>query len=365
MMPAPPRRAVLAGVLAATFPAAARAEDPGLAALAAARGVALGSMACAYQLRETPALWPLLRREARFIVPGLELKWAATEPEPGRFDFADAEALLARGQEAGMAAHGHALVWHEALPPWFDAAADAATMRQVLRRHVSGVAGHFAGRLAVWDVVNEAVAPHEHQPGGLRATPFLRAIGPDYIPLALQWAAEADPAAKLRINEFDLELRNRYQQDRRAAMLELLNTLVRRRVPLHAVGIQAHLRLREASWDAEVLRRFIRDAASLGLEVHVTELDIIDRLAPADIAARDAEAAAMLRDFLSAVLAEPAVTTIALWGLTDRYAWASDNSFARRRDGLPSRAHPYDADLRPKPDRAAIAAALRDAPRPG
>jgi endo-1,4-beta-xylanase len=365
MMPALPRRALVAGGLAGALARRAVAEEPGLAALAAARGVALGSMVCEYQLRETPALWPLLRREAGFIVPGLELKWAASEPEPGRFAFTDAEALLARAAEAGMTVHGHALVWHEALPPWLDARLDAAAMRQVLQRHIAGVAGHFAGRLAVWDVVNEPVAPHERQPRGLRDTPFLRAMGADYIPLALEWAAEADPAARLRINEFDLELRNRYQQDRREAMLELLNTLVRRRAPLHALGIQAHLRLREASWDAGLLRRFIRDVASLGLEVHITELDIIDRLAPADPAARDAEATATLREFLSAVLAEPAVTTIALWGLTDRYAWASDNSFARRRDGLPSRAHPYDTDLRPKPDRAAIAAALRDAPRPG
>ncbi|MFC7553561.1 endo-1,4-beta-xylanase [Pseudoroseomonas wenyumeiae] len=109
MMPPLPRRALLAAGAAGVLARRAVAEEPGLAALAAARGIAFGSMACEYHLRETPALWPLLRREAGFIVPGLELKWAASEPEPGRFAFTDAEALLARARRPA---------WRPMAMPW-------------------------------------------------------------------------------------------------------------------------------------------------------------------------------------------------------------------------------------------------------
>jgi endo-1,4-beta-xylanase len=344
---------------------AGAAEPDGLAALAAARGVALGTMVFRQQLEAMPALVPLVRKEAAFIVPGLEMKWSRIHPEPGRFSFADADWLAGFARDGGLGLRGHTLVWHESLPQGLDLGPDAASARAVLRAHIRGVAGHFAGRLRDWDVVNEAIEPPDKQPGGLRLSPFLRALGPDYIPFALECAAEADPQARLVINDYDLELDARYQARRREAMLELLKGLVRRRAPLHAVGIQAHLAPRSAPFDAGVLRRFIRDIASLGLEVYVTELDIVDRLLPADTAARDAESAAFLRDFLQAVLSEKAVTRICLWGLTDRYAWTNDSAFARRKDGLRSRAHPYDEALRAKPDREAIAAALRDTPRPG
>ena len=359
------RRAILAAGLAAALPVAARGAEPdGLAALAAARGLSLGAMVCEYQLRETPALWPLVAREAAFVVPGLELKWGAVQPGPGRFDFAPADALAARAKAAGLGLRGHALVWGEALPPWFDRNAGAAAMRRTLEAHIAAVAGHYAGRMQSWDVVNEPIAVQDRRPDGLQATPFLRALGPDYIPLALRWAAEADPAAKLVINEYDLEFPSRWQQDRRRATLELLNRLVRQGAPLHALGIQAHLWPGRERFEPEVLRRFIRDVASLGLEVYVTELDIVDRELPAALVPRDAATTALLRDYLAVVLSEPAVTLLALWGLTDKYEWASGNAHARRRDGQPSRAHPFDTELRPKPDRAVIAAALRDVPRP-
>jgi endo-1,4-beta-xylanase len=99
--------------------------------------------------------------------------------------------------------------------------------------------------------------------------------------------------------------------------------------------------------------------------VEITELDMVDRLLPGDPARRDAANAAMHRDFLAAILPEPALDTVVLWGLSDRHGWQDSSSAARRKDGLPPRTHPYDRELRRKPDWFAIRDALRDAPRPG
>ena len=355
------RRALLA-----TLPApAAAAEEPGLARIAAGRGILFGTMVTAHWLRDDPVFARLVGREAGFVAPGLELKWDQLRPAPDRFDFAPAEAILEFAAARGLPVRGHTLLWHEALPVWFDPAASGAAMRRTIARHIGTVARRFAGRIMAWDVVNEPLEPWDRQPGGLRASPFLRAMGPGYIADCLAMAAEADPTARLVLNEYDLELDEPPQAARRQAMLELLNTLVRRRAPIHALGLQAHYPLGKAPLDPAVLRRFIRDVASLGLEVQVTELDIIDRLLPADPVARDREVARGFAELLGAVLAEPAVRQVGLWGLGDRDSWINAVPAIRRRDGLPARSHPYDADWAPKPARAAIAAALAAAPPRG
>lgn len=353
------RRGLLATPLAA---AAAPAQEPGLREIAAARGIAFGTMVANHHLAAQPKLLPLILQEAAFITPGLELKWEKLRPGPEAFDFSGSDALMALARAHDLGVYGHTLVWHVGLPAWFNPRMPAAAMRQVLQAHIRRVAGHHAGQLVAWDVVNEAIDPYDRRPDGLRATPFLLALGPEYIRLALEWAAEADPAARLVINDYDLELDDPHQDRRRAAMLRLLESLKARGVPLHALGIQAHLAPRSAPLNPAKLRRFLSDVAALGLEIAITELDIVDRLLPGPIPARDAEAAAMLRDFLAVVVEEPAVTRIALWGLSDSQGWQDDSAFVRRRDGLPARGQPYDAQLRPKPARAAIAAALRSRP---
>lgn len=328
------------------------AQDAGLRALAEARGLLIGSMVTRGQLREYPALHPALRRDAALLAPGLELKWDRLRPGPDAFDFAPAEEIAGFAAANGMGLRGHTLVWHEALPRWFDPASmPAPALRATLERHIRTVAGHWRGRIASWDVVNEPLGED-----GLRDTPL---ADPALIRLCFEWAREADPMARLVLNDFDIELGDRRQERRRATLLRLLERLLREGAPVQALGIQAHLAPRSAPFDAARLARFLREVAGMGLLIEVTELDIVDRLLPADIAARDAEAAAMAADFLRVALDQPAMRMLVLWGLSDLQSWQQDSAFARRRDGLPPRGHPLDREMRRKPLWHAIAGALR------
>lgn len=376
---APHRRAVLAsglasglvsglvsGLACAMLPAAgsrAQAEPgaPSLAALAAKKGILFGMAVTAEQVGLMPPLAAIAVREAALLVPGVELKWSEVEPEPGRFAFADADRLAELGRRHGLALRGHTLLWHEALPAWV-AATNRDAMPAVLRRHIREICRHYAGRVQSWDVVNEAIQPGPDRSDGLRRTPFLETLGDSYIERAFDLAAETDPAAILTLNEYDLERDTPWQAQRRQAMLNLLNRLVRRKVPVRALGIQGHLDARRGPLDPEIFRRFIRDVASLGLEVYITELDVIDRDLPADIARRDAEAARAAQAYLTAALAEPAVRMVVTWGVSDARNWVDGNPDMRRTDGLPSRPHLYDDAFRPKPLRAAVADAFRAAP---
>ncbi len=358
------RRALLAGGL--MLPAvAARAQHRGMAALAAEKGVLFGSTLTHGQATESAEMRRIAKDEMAVIVPGFEFKWPALRPGPWTFDFGGADAMLRFAEERGQKTRGHALVWHGALPGWFnDVPTTPDAMRTVLRHHIDTVAGRYAGRIHSWDVVNEAVEPWDGRPDGMRTSPFFRALGESYVDLAFRWAAEADPKARLVLNDYGLELATAEQEARRTALLRLVEGMLRRKVPLHAIGIQAHLSasLRE-KFDPELLRRFIRRIGALGLECYVTELDVTDRGLPPDIPTRDAAVAQTFRSFLGTVLAEPNVTMVVLWGISDRYTWMNDSQFARREDGLPTRPHPFDSDFRLKPAWEAIREAFLQAPR--
>ncbi len=132
-------------------------------------------------------------------------------------------------------------------------------------------------------------------------------------------------------------------------------------MPIDGFGLQTHLGA-EFPVDQAAYRRFLRELAGFGLEIHLTELDVRDRLMPSDIGTRDRDGADLVRRVLDAALDEPAVTIVMTWGLTDRFTYqAGDPQFARA-DGLPPRALPYDGELRPTPMRHAIASALAAAP---
>ncbi|MBS7811737.1 endo-1,4-beta-xylanase [Roseococcus pinisoli] len=363
----PGRRTTLlaAAASATTFgPAAASGAEASLAQLAWEKGILFGTMATLDLLEESPILLPeAITRDARIVVPGLELKWDKLRPAPDRFDFSRAEAMLAFAERQGLPSKGHTLVWHEALPRWFNLSPTRDEAQALLRTHISTVGRHFAGRLHSWDVVNEVIQPHEGHPQGLRNTPFLRALGPDYIEEAFELAAAADPRAIRVLNEFNLEMDNSYQEARRRAMLALLERLVRRGAPIDALGIQAHLVPRQAPFRPEIFRRFLRDVASLGLRIQFTELDIQDRFLPADIGQRDAMAATAIGEVLAVALAEPAVDLVTLWGLSDRGSYMSRIPDLQRRDGKPQRPHLYDEAFLRKPAWHAVAQAFRAAPQ--
>jgi len=326
---------------------------PGLNSLACQRGLLWGTAVNDRSL-EDPALRRLIRDQAGAITPENALKWDATEPEPGRFSLEQARQELDFARAHHLAVRGHPLVWHNQLPAWLTQL-PPAELRQALERHVRGLAGGLRGQIHTWDVVNE---PLDEQGHGLRHTLWLQALGPGYIAAALRWAHQADPSARLAINEYGLEGDDPASARKRQAMLTLLRELRQQGVPLNVVGLQAHL-LAPAEGDPSFrsLPGFLAELRRLGLQVQITELDVSDRELPADPALRDARVAATYDAFLRVVLAEPAVTLVSTWGLSDRDSWL--NQAFPRADGLPQRPLPYDADLRPKSARSRIAARLQ------
>ena len=204
------------------------------------------------------------------LTPANSMKPDALQRTEGLFTFTDGDRLVEIAEKCGATPVGHVLVWHEQTPAWFFQGPDGQPVSRELaldrlRKHIATVVGHYKGRVKQWDVVNEAISD---TPGeALRRTPWLKAIGPDYIAEAFRAAHKADPDAILIYNDYNIELA--YKQPK---ALQLLKSLLDQKVPIHAVGIQSHWRLDNPDF-AEV-EKAIKQYGDLGLKVMITELDI-------------------------------------------------------------------------------------------
>ena len=335
-------------------------EQP-LAERAKAKGLIYGAATNYSALVANPKFASHIVQECGLLVAENGLLWPDVHPEPNRFDFKAGDGLAKFAKAQKLLFRANHLVWHQYLPDWVKETVNQQNAEKVLVNHIQTVAGRYAGQMHSWDVVNEAIEPPDGREDGLRVgTPWLKFLGSDYIELAFRAAAAADPHALLVYNDYGLELDNPDQADRRGAVLRLLEQLVAKNTPIHALGIQSHLSGSATDFNPEILRRFLKDVASLGLKILVSELDVSDRDLPFDVPTRDRAIASTYEDYLSVVLDEPAVTTIVTWGLSDRYTWLS--SFAPRRDKAAVRPLPLDDTLNRKLAWHAIARSFDSCP---
>lgn len=268
--------------------------------------------------------------------------WVDTQKSMGTFDFSEPDYLTQFAVTNRLLVRGHPLVWHLALPKWIEETLDRQNAEQILTNHVQTLVERYAGKMHSWDVVNEAIAVQDGRPDRLRNTPWLEFLGADYIDLAFRTAARADPKALLVYNEHNLE----YDQAHQIAVLQLLERLKSQGTPVHALGIQSHLRGHRNDFNPQRFKKFLKSVAKLGLKILVTELDVIDQELPLDPIERDRRIASTYEKYLSAVLSEKAVIAVVNWGLSDRYTWL--NKYLPRQDLSPSRPLPFDRDFQPK-----------------
>ncbi len=210
----------------------------------------------------------LVREQFNSISPENVLKWALIHPEPDQYDFGPGDSYVAFGVQNHMNIIGHTLVWHSQTPRWVfrddkGEPVDRDTLLQRMRDHIFTVVGHYKGKIAGWDVVNEAL----NEDGTLRQSPWKKIIGDDYILKAFQFAHEADPDAQLYYNDYSLE-----NVPKREGAIALIKKLQSEGVHIAAVGLQGHYKM---NWPTpEQLDETIQAFSKLGVKVNITELDL-------------------------------------------------------------------------------------------
>jgi len=338
---------------------ALESDDSGLARIARTNGLFYGAAVNSAPLTASDFSKAVIR-DADVIVPEWEMKWGAIEKVRGDRQYGTSQRIVHFAKAHGLSVRGHALVWHRNIPAW---AVEALNNKEyaVMQRHVRSMVANF-GAVRDWDVVNEAIEPTHDRSDNLRRSPFLTALGPDYIGEAFRSARAESPGARLVYNDFGFEYEIDTHRARRRALIRLLERLKTTSVPIDAVGLQAHLVTRGLKFDPAAYAAFLKEIADLDLKIIITELDIQDTDLPASIGERDRILADETGRYLDAVLAQPAVIGVVTWGLSDRHTWLNSDPKAKRPDGLPSRPLPLDDRMERKPMWSAIANAFRNAP---
>ncbi|HET9140075.1 endo-1,4-beta-xylanase [Actinophytocola sp.] len=244
------------------------------------------------------------------------MKWEVVEPERGRLDFTAADELVAAARRNHQGVRGHTLLWHNQLPAWLTEGVNSGAitpteLRQILRKHIFDVAGHFRGKVYQWDVVNEVIDDNAN----LRDTIWLRNLGPGYIADAFRWARQADPKVKLYLNDYNVEGLSAKSD----AYYRLAQELLRQRVPVDGFGAQGHYGVQFGFHSASEVMTNLRRFEDLGLETSITEVDV-RMLMPPDTVKLQAQAQGYSVLMQGCLLARKC-TSFTVWGYTDKYSW--------------------------------------------
>lgn len=282
----------------------------------------------------------------QIVVPEGEMKWPDIHPARGEYRFEKADVLMDFARQNNIEVRGHTLAWYGGMPAWTAAIGSRVEAERELVGHIETVVSRYRGAIPSWDVVNEPLVDWPEDESSLRPSIWTSRLGPDYLPIALRATAAADPDTRLVLNEYDVEFRGARFAARRKALVRLLRSLRDRDVPLHAVGLQAHL-FADRAIDRDGLQELLVEIATLKLDVLITELDVIDYGLPGKVGERDALVADMAGQFLGAVCDVVRPRAILTWGLSDRYTWVP--TYFKRTDGMPNRPLPLDAELKRKP----------------
>ncbi|WP_083607915.1 endo-1,4-beta-xylanase [Teredinibacter haidensis] len=298
-----------------------------------------------------------------------EIKFELLQNVEGEFTFETADKMVDFAKANGMTVRGHALVWHRQSPDWLfhNAEGEPSSKEDLLAKmnnHIATVVNHFKGRVDAWDVVNESIMDNgafrtEKEQADDQKSWWYGITGEDYIAEAFKTAHQADPQAKLFYNDY-----YNYIPERRQAIYEMLKGLVEKGVPVHGVGLQCHVNTERSlnpahqSYQQTIanLEQAIQLYASLGLEVHITEMDVSIYIGGNKYEEKDFYTAGNIPEELKVKQAEryaaffemfrrnsDAITSVTLWGIADDNTWLSE--FDSGRADFPLL---FDSEHKPK-----------------
>ena len=285
------------------------------------------------------------------------------QPEEGKFFFDDADKFVEFGEKNKMFIIGHNLLWHSQAPRWFFTDKDGKNvtpevLKERIKNHITTIVTRYKGRIQGWDVVNEAILDD----GQYRKSKFYEILGEEFIPLAFQYAHEADPDAELYYNDYSMA-----QPGRRDAVVKMVNGLKKRGIRIDAIGMQGHIGM-----DYPKISEFEKSMlafAGTGVKIMITELDLTVIPSPnpnvgAEVSASFEYKKEMnpypdglpeevskawterMNDFFRLFLKHHnLITRVTLWGVADQNSWRNDWPMRGRTD------YPllFDRNYQPKP----------------
>ena len=294
--------AIVAAVGAVALMPDANAAAGTLGAAAAQSGRYFGTAIAANRLSDA-TYSTIAGREFTMITAENEMKPDATQPQRGQFNFGAGDQIYDWATQRGLKVRGHTLAWHAQQPSWWQGLG-GGSLRQAMIDHINGVMAHYRGKLAYWDVVNEAF-----EENGSRRNSNLQQTGNDWIEAAFRAARAADPAVKLCYNDYNIENRT-YAKTQ--GVYNLIRDFKARGVPIDCVGLQTHF-TGGSSLPAN-FQTTLSSFAALGVDVALTEVDVTN------------SSNSQYAGLTQACLNVPRCVGITVWGVRDSDSWRSSEN---------------------------------------
>ncbi len=283
------------------------------------------------------------------ITSASDMKMNRILPSEGEYYWDRIDSIVAYAETNQQRLFGHNLIWHSSTPKWVveKGEKDSIWLGDFMQQYIKTYVGRYKGKVAAWDVVNEAF---ESKGGNYRETFWYKKLGKTYIEKAFIYAHEADPDAVLFYNDFNIE-RDTVKLN---AVLNMVNEFKAKGVPISGIGFQMHIRM---DIPDEIIAYTLKKAAETGLQIHLSEVDIIfnthndERLGGIqnysvltdEMKQAQAEKYKNLIKMYKEIVPKEQQFGITFWDFTDRDSWIK--GFFNLKD-WPSI---YDDNLQPKP----------------
>ncbi|AGL19112.1 endo-1,4-beta-xylanase [Actinoplanes sp. N902-109] len=280
----------------------ANAAASTLGAAAAQSGRYFGTAIAAGRLGDS-TYSTIAGREFNMVTAENEMKPDATEPQRGQFNFSSGDQIYNWATQRGMKVRGHTLAWHAQQPSWWGSLSGSA-LRQAMVDHINGVMAHYKGKLAYWDVVNEAYAEN-----GSRRSSNLQSTGNDWIEVAFRTARAADPSVKLCYNDYNIE---NWTYAKTQGVYNMIKDFKSRGVPIDCVGLQTHFT--GGSSLPSNFQTTLSSFAALGVDVALTEVDVTNA------------STSQYAGLTQACMNVSRCVGITVWGVRDSDSWRSSEN---------------------------------------
>ena len=224
------------------------------------------------------------------------LKWYSTGAKPGQPNYDDADRILKWCEDNGIRMRGHCIFWavDQFVQDWVKGLSDA-DLRAAVERRAKEVAGRYAGRIVEYDVNNEMLHGHYYE----------NRLGADIRVQMFKWAHEADPQARLFVNDYNILTGADV-----AAYVRQIQGLIDAGAPVGGIGCQGHF---GGQIDMAKVKDALDRLSKFGLPIRITEFDIDTD--------DEAQKARLLREFYTTCFAHPAVDGIVMWGFYEGAHW--------------------------------------------
>ncbi len=329
-------------------------------------GVAVNAADEAYNISDSTAQQRVVTHHFNQLTAGNIMKMSYLHPSENSFTYTDADALITFASDNGMSVHGHALIWHSdyQVPTWMkDYPGDKTAWLEMLETHVKTIATHYSGKVASWDVVNEAI----EDGGGYRNSIFYQKTQADYIEQAFINANASDSTADLYYNDYNIEA----DTAKMATLETMLDGFDTRDVPIDGVGFQMHIYMDYPS--ITTIKASFQKIVNRNLKVKISELDIpinnpyssayqggdIKTTLTTELSrAQKKRYCEVVTAYLEAVPANLR-GGVTIWGVADPSSWLISFLFDNKHDDWPLI---FDANYSEKPAVQGVADALNNQP---